>query len=71
MLNNLNSRGFRASSLSTNDFFNIYSEYTALSHNLIKDKLMDLIEIIFQREALFVLHVMIGVLSLPMMQSQL
>ena len=43
----LKSRGFRASSLSTYDFSNLY---TTLSHNLIKDKLVDLIESTFQRE---------------------
>ena len=43
VLNKLKSRGFRASSLSTYDF-------SALPHNLIKDKLVDLIERTFQRE---------------------
>ena len=47
VLNKLKSRGFRASSLSTYDFSTLY---TTLSHNLIKDKLMDLIERTFQRE---------------------
>ena len=42
VLNKLKSRGFRASSLST--------LYTTLPHNLIKDKLVDLIERTFQRE---------------------
>ena len=46
-LNKLKSRGFRASSLSTYDFSTLY---TTLPHNLIKDKLLDLIERIFQRE---------------------
>ena len=41
------SRGFRASSLSTYD---ISTLYTTLPHNLIKDKLVDLIERTFQRE---------------------
>ena len=41
-------RGFRASSLSTYDFSTLY---TTLPHNLIKDKLVDLIERIFQRES--------------------
>ena len=40
-INKLKSRGFRASSLSTIDFSTLY---TTLSHNLIQDKLMDLIE---------------------------
>ena len=47
VLNELKSRGFRASSLSTYDFSTLY---TTLSHNLIKDKLVDLIERTFQRE---------------------
>ena len=46
VLNKLKSRGFRASSLSTYDFSTIY---TTLPHNLIKDKLVDLIERTFQR----------------------
>ena len=45
--NELKSRGFRASSLSTYDFSTLY---TTLPHNLIKDKLVDLIERTFQRE---------------------
>ena len=47
VLNKLKSRGFRASSLSTYDFSTLY---TTLPHNLIKDKLVDLIERTFQRE---------------------
>ena len=47
VLNKLKSRGFRASSLST---YGISTLYTTLPHNLIKDKLMDLIERTFQRE---------------------
>ena len=43
----MNSRGFRASSVSTYDFSTLN---TNLSHNLFKDKLVDLIERIFQRE---------------------
>ena len=46
VLNKLRSRGFRASSLSTYDFSTLY---TTLPHNLIKDKLVDLIERTFQR----------------------
>ena len=46
-LNKLKSRGFRASSLSTYDFCTLY---TTLPHNLLKDKLVDLIERAFQRE---------------------
>ena len=40
-MNQLKSRGFRASSLSTYDFSTLY---TTLPHNLIKDILVDLIE---------------------------
>ena len=47
VLNKLKSRGFRAASLSTYDFSTLN---TTLPHNLIKDKLVDLIERIFQRE---------------------
>ena len=43
----LKSRGFRATSLSTYDYSTLY---TTLPHNLIKEKLIDLIEITFQRE---------------------
>ena len=46
-LNKLKSRGFCASSLSTYDFSTLY---TTLSHNLIKDKLVYLIERTFHRE---------------------
>ena len=45
--NKLKSRGFRASSLSTYDFSTLY---TTLPYNVIKDKLVDLIERTFQRE---------------------
>ena len=47
VLNKLKSRGFRASNWSINDFSILY---TTLFHNLIKDKLLDSIERIFQRE---------------------
>ena len=47
ILNKLKSRGFLGSGLSTYDFFTLY---TTLPHNLIKDKLTDLIEQIFNRE---------------------
>ena len=47
VLNELNSRGFHASSLSTYDFSTLYP---TLPHNLIKDTLVDLIERIFQME---------------------
>ena len=45
--NKLKSRGFRASSLCTYDFSTLY---TTLPHNLIKGKLVDLIERTFHRE---------------------
>ena len=47
VLNKLKSRGFRATSLSTYDFSKLY---TTLPHNLIKEKLIDLIEWTFKRE---------------------
>ena len=47
VLTKLKSRGFRAFSLSTYDFSTLY---TTLPHNLINDKLVDLIERTFQRE---------------------
>ena len=47
VLNKLNSRGFRATSLSTYDFSTLY---TTLLHNLIKEKLINLIEWTFKRE---------------------
>ena len=50
VLNELNSRGFCASSLSTYDFSTLY---TTLSHNFIKDKLVYFIERTFQREGSF------------------
>ena len=68
VFNKLKSRGFRASSLSKYNFSTLYS---TLHHNLIKDKLVDLIERIFQRGALFILHVTIGMLSSHLMQSEI
>ena len=47
VLNKLKSRGFHASSLSTYDFSTLY---TPLPHNLIKDKIVDLIKRTLQRE---------------------
>ena len=47
ILNKLKSRGFLASALSTNDFSTLY---TTLPHNLIKEKLTELIEQTFNRE---------------------
>ena len=46
ILNNLKSRGFLESSLSTFDFSTLY---TTLPHNLIKEKLTELIEQTFNR----------------------
>ena len=47
VLNKLKSRVFRATSLSTYDFSTLY---TTLPHNLIKEKLINLIEWTFKRE---------------------
>ena len=47
ILNELKSKGFLASSLSTYDFFTLYS---SLPHNLIKEKVTELIEQTFNRE---------------------
>ena len=47
VLNKPKSRGFRATSLSTYDFSTLY---TTLPHNLIKEKLINLIEWTFKRE---------------------
>ena len=47
VLSKLKSRGFRATSLSTYDFSTLY---TTLPHNLIKEKLINLIEWTFKRE---------------------
>ena len=46
VLNKLKSRGFRATSLSTYDFSTLY---TTLPHNLIKEKLINLIEWTFKK----------------------
>ena len=54
--------------LSTYDFSTLY---TTLPHNLIEHKLVDLIENTYQGKALFILHVMIGMLSLHLMQSEI
>ena len=52
ILNKLKSRGFPASGLSTYDFSTLY---TTLPHNLIKEKLTELIERTFNREGSFYL----------------
>ena len=49
VLNKLKSRGFRATSLSTYDFSTLY---TTLPHNLIKEKLINLIEWTFKKVGL-------------------
>ena len=54
ILDKLKARDFNATSLSTYDFSTLY---TTLPHNLIKDKLIDIIERTLQREGL-TLHVM-------------
>ena len=54
ILDKLKARDFNATSLSTYDFSTLY---TTLPHNLIKDKLIDLIESTFQREGSPYLHV--------------
>ena len=61
ILNKLKSRGFLASGLSTYDFSTLY---TTLPHNLIKEKLTELIERTFKREAHFIWLVMIKMLFL-------
>ena len=48
----------------------MYNYYTIVSHNLIKDKLEDLIENISKGKTLFILHVITGVLSSNLMQSE-
>ena len=47
VLNKLMSRGFHATSLSSYDFSKLF---TTLPHNLIKEKLINLIEWTFKRE---------------------
>ena len=52
VFNKLKSRGFHATSLSTYDFSTLY---TTLPHNLIKEKLINLIEWTFKREVRLIL----------------
>ena len=47
VLSKLKDRGFQATSLSTKDFFTLY---TTLPHNLIKEKLLDLIKRTFYKK---------------------
>ena len=68
VLSKLKCRGFRATSLSTYDFSSLY---TTLPHNLMKEKLLDLIEWTFKRAlktmVYFIWHVMTERLfSLPL-----
>ena len=68
VLGELGCRGFLATSLSTYDFSTLY---TTLPHNLIKEKLLDLIEWTFKRALKtmvhFIWHVMTeGLFSLPL-----
>ena len=56
ILNKLKSRGYLASGLSTYDFSTLY---TTLPHNLIKEKLTELIEQHLTERAHFILLVMI------------
>ena len=66
VLNKLKSGRFPASSLSTYDFSTLY---TTLPHNVIKDKLVNLVERLFQREgSLHMIHVCM--LSSHLMQSE-
>ena len=53
VLSKLKCRGFRATSLSTYDFSTLY---TTLPHNLIKEKLLDLIEWTFERALKTMVH---------------
>ena len=57
ILDKLKARDFNATTLSTYVFSTLF---TTLPHNLIKDKLTDLIERTFNREALLTLHVTTG-----------
>ena len=49
VLNKLKCKGFRATSLSTYDLYDFSTLYTTLPQNLIKEKLLDLIEWTFKR----------------------
>ena len=52
ILNKLKAKGFQASTISTYDFCTLY---TTLPHNLIKNRLVDLIENTFRREGVLYL----------------
>ena len=66
----LKSRSFCSACLST---YHLPTLYTNLSHNLIKDKLVDLkgFEKKSEGKVSVILHVMIVVLSSPLMQSKI
>ena len=64
VLNKLKSRGFLASGLSTYDFSTLY---TTLPHNLIKEKLTELIEQTFIERAHFIWLVM---MKMPFFTSE-
>ena len=68
VLNKLKSRGFRATSLSTYDLSTLY---ITLPYNLIKDKLVDLIEKTFQREGSLYIACNDRMLSSHLMQSEM
>ena len=59
VLNKLKFKGIRAASLSTYDFSTLHC---ILPHNLIKEKLIDLIKELFKEKDLFTLLVMIEML---------
>ena len=61
VLNKLKSKDFRAANLSNYDFSTLCK---TLPHNLIKEKMIDLIERPFKGKDLCTLHVMIEMLSL-------
>ena len=60
VLSKLKCRGFRATSLSTYDFSTLY---TTLPHNLIKEKLLDLIEWTFKRALKTMVHLIWHVMT--------
>ena len=68
VLNKLKPRGFRASRLPTNDFSTLY---TTLPYSLMKDKLENLKKTFSKKNALFILHVIRGMLSSHLMQSEI
>ena len=63
----MKSRGFRASSLSTYDFSTLYTT----PNNYINDKSVDFIEKFSKGKVISILHVMTGMLSSPLLQSEI